>query len=101
METDDFSKTMIKKYLDKHYKIHKIFKMNPHKPASQKNQIRYELYDNEQKKDILESKVTSAVAKIFSVDEGLVDKVLKELASEEMNRFERLQIKIYYEGNSH
>lgn len=97
---DELNRTMITKYIDKHYKIYKVFVMDRKKPINLKNPLKYNMFDYAQEIEVNSYLVFKLIAKIFSVSDKFVHNIANSLAIAEFDRLQRLQLNALNEGNS-
>ena len=95
----DINRTMIRKYMSKHYKIYNVIIWNRSQPASVKNPLNYTLFDIEKGKEIDNFPLLDMLTTIFSVTRGFANKVIQELAIEELDRLQRLKTNLFDERN--
>lgn len=88
MDGNQINYDMIKKYVNKHFKIYKV---EPKMPNV------FKVYDYHKQEEVSEWVLHTYLAKIFSVDSMLVKKVFKDIAKEELARLAKSQHRLQFD----
>jgi len=107
MDTHDYiqseyevNRMMLTKYLKKHYRIYKVYLMDRKKPINVKNPLKFETFDIGQNHEVNTYLLAKLLVKIFSVKEDFALKIIREIALDEFDRLQKLQIELFDERNS-
>lgn len=95
----DLNRTMIRKYISKHYKIYNVIIWDRNRPASVKNPLNFTLFDINEGEEIDKFSLIDMVTTIFSVTRSFANKVIQDLAVEESVRLQQLNPNLFDERN--
>lgn len=90
MDGNQINYDMVKKYVNKHFKI---YKLEPKMPNV------FKIYDYQKQEEVSEWYLTKYLCRIFSIDILLIKKVFKDIVKEELERLAKTQHTLQLEGD--